>query len=215
MAITYNIAKCNDGYGIYMRAISGQELKALAFRVPEITITDKNIILLNGLPLKGAMAVISDRISRKKTIEQANKALKKLKALPFERQIEICKKRFFKPVEKDFKIAKLQYTRLSWQHGNKWITPFTTQNIVQAEKLAMDYAQNGTKAKLTKTVGKNQKLSHTDYDKATLNGSLKKETAKGLRGMCKDIKDQGPEMLNRISQRRKRTTTNQFFQKYR
>lgn len=215
MAITYIISPCPKGFGIYVRALSGDELRALLYKLPEITTDSRGNMSLFDKPLKGAVACQSDRLMRKKSLPQANKALKKLKALTPDEQIAVCAKRFIKPIEKEFKLLKLQYNRFSWKHGDKWISPFTTQNKEQAEKLAIAYASSGTPAKLTPTVGKNRKLTHKDYDKALAMGEVKATYPKGLKGMCKPLKDQGPEMLNRISQRRKRTTRNEFFQKYR
>lgn len=204
MAITYNVASTGNKFGVYVRALSGSALEALRYKMPELTGNEK-----------GAIAVLSGRIARKNTITAANKVVSRLQVLPEQDQIEIIRGLSLRSIEKHHKLAKLQYFKLSRKFLSDYVIPFTTQNKVHAENVALSYAERGAPAVLHKTVGRNVKLTHKQYDKAVAIGELKPEIPQGLTGMCKPIKEQADQFFRRISQKRKATTRNSFWNKYR
>ncbi len=123
--------------------------------------------------------------------------------------------------DKHFEVTKLQYFKVEREFNGNTLTPFTTQNKEHAERTALHYSQQGNKSGLVKTIGRHIKGNKESIAELKANGQVLNSSPKGgrskpsgntsLQGICKDIKDQGPEMLRRISQKRKRTTTNTYW----
>jgi hypothetical protein len=208
MAVTFIVSPCKKGYGVYVRALSGLALKELGYKLAELSPTD--LENASGIP------VFSDRLTRKGTKEGAENVIKRLSYLAEIEVIEIIRRLFLRPITKNYKLAKLQYYRLHWDYKGTDISPLTTQNKAHIESLAVAYSEQNSKSKLVKTVARTVKVNPETYTKVVERGELLPAIPQGeFKGMCAPIKDQTATFTRRSKQKRKSTTTNRFWSKYR
>lgn len=206
MAVTYTIRKCKGRkYGVYVKALSGIALKQLAHRMPE----------LETIPDKGAIQVNSNRIARYSTKDSAQRYINKIKKETEDTQIKRIGRLFMLPTDKDYEVSKLQYFKFIREFNGHTLQPFTTLDKQKVENLALLYSDDNTNAGYKRTRTTFVKAIPSDMADLKANGEVKREAAKGIKGMMKDFKDQKNEFCNRLNGRRKRTTKLSFFQKYR
>lgn len=143
MAITYNIAKCKNGYGIYVRALSGQDLLSIA---PNCTET--------------VARVTSGRLARKRSVLSAKNFIRRIKAEPAEIQHERIRNVWIKLAPRDYKVVKVQNLRLYREFdGGRMLPILSTIDKPYAEKMALYYSQERDKKSfLRKTTTKHLKL---------------------------------------------------------
>lgn len=141
--ITYNVAKCGrKQWGVYVRAISGDDLKSL---VP--TTVEK------------VVRVTSGRLARKRSKQSAKNFIERLKQLSSEEQRRLLQKVWIKKAPRDYKIVKVQNLRLFREHEGQMIPLFSTINRTYAEKIALYYAEErGVQSFLRKTTTSHLKL---------------------------------------------------------
>ena len=208
MAVTYTIEPCKGKmYGVYVKAVSNEALTIL---------TDINPSLrMHGPALPACIPVKSNRLARNKTVKGCQKYVKKLKALPLADQLNKLTGLYMLPTEKHYDLTRLQYYRFQREYNGQFLPGYSTPNKEYIENAAMQYAESETATKYKPTVSKTFKGSKKDINELKAKGDSMPAIPKGIKGMLKGIKDQGAETLNRITQRRKRTTRTEFFQKYR
>ncbi len=176
MAITYNVSKCPKGFGVYVRALSGNELQELRDLMPE----------LGDSVVSGGIPVSSGRLTRKPTELQALKALKNIASKSIPDQIAKIRKVTLRPLTKENEVIKLNYFQLHREFGKKGdtIKHFTTQDKGFAESVATQYAERGVNATLHKTIGRTLKLSKQDANKAREIGEIKLNKLEGTNGVA-------------------------------
>lgn len=234
IGLTYNIAKCKGGYGIYVKAISGLSLIALRHKLPGIDVNlqdetspDYGHITFNGGEFSGGLPVNSNRLSRHKTIAECQQYIDRLKGLdPLEQWRRINKVRVWL-VDKDKVLLKLQYYQFHTTILGREYKMLTSQDKEAVEKLAMNYAEQGERTRIHPTVARTKSFHPSQVSDIQERADIKAYNVPGLKGMCKPLKDTGitnydkrgvaggGEFCRRITQRRKRTTTLSFFNKYR
>jgi hypothetical protein len=202
MAVRFNVSECKKGYGVYVASLSGNALKELSFK-------------FYGMDLTGVekLTVKSDRITRKPTLQAATKVKDQLNAIPEANQIDIIRRLFIKPCDKNYVAQTVQYFKISRIYDGQFIPLFSTPNKVHAESVATKYAGNNVPAKLTPTVKRTKFFNKEDLNAVKETMEVKAAVPKGITGICKPIAEQGNETLNRIGQRRKRTTSVNFWNK--
>jgi hypothetical protein len=143
MAITYNIAKCKGGYGVYIRAISGEDLLSLS---PN---SDVSVV-----------RVTSGRLARKRSKQAAKNFIVRLKDEPAEVQRQRLLNTWIKIVPRDYKVVKVQNLKLFRETDNgEFIPLLSTANKNYAEHLALFYSGERNKQSfLRKTTTKHLKL---------------------------------------------------------
>lgn len=145
MAITYNIARCRKkkGWGVYLRAISGDDLKIIA---PTCSAS--------------VVRVKSGRLARKRTKEAAKNYINRLKAEPIEAQRErLLSRTWIRLAPKAYKVVRVQNLRLYREMPSGTLLPSTISvNRSYLEKLALHYTERNLKSFLRKGVTKYLKL---------------------------------------------------------
>lgn len=142
MAITYNVAKCRGGWGVYVRAVSGDDLRVIA----------------PGSSLS-VLRVKSGRIARKRSKLSAKNYINRLTSEPIEAQRErIMSRIWIKTAPHDYQVVKVQTLKLFREHAGHMIPTVNTINRSYAESVALHYANRGLKSFLRKTVTKYLKL---------------------------------------------------------
>lgn len=143
MAITYNIMKCRRGWGVYVRAISGEDLKAIA---PHTKLS--------------VARVKSGRIARKRSKQSAKNFIARLREEPIEVQRERLSSRWITVAPSSYKIVRVQNLKLFREvEEGRFIPQLTTFNRTYAESVALFYSQVREKQSfLRKTVTKYLKV---------------------------------------------------------
>jgi hypothetical protein len=143
MAITFNIAKCKNGWGVYVRAISGDDLKFLS---PS---TEASVV-----------RVTSGRLARKRSKQSAKNYITKIQNQSFEEQHRLLSNTWIKIAPSEYQVIRVQNLRLFREISpDKYIPLFTTVNKTYAEKVALYYPTERDKQSfLRKTTTKYIKL---------------------------------------------------------
>jgi hypothetical protein len=213
----YTLTKNRKHYGIYVRSISGLALLLLSPRLPEIP-TDViglySDINTKQIVKKGAIRVVSERLARYDTEKEAKEHLRKLNQLDEFEAVQKVWHLNIKPIDKEFTAAKLQSYQLypEFLKGSK---QFTTQDKIRVENTAIRYSEQNVESIIKKSVGRNELLTSNAYnDLRHIIEEIKQPGKQGkLSGFTAEIKDQSDSFKNRITSRRKRTTTNKFWEK--
>lgn len=153
MAITYNIAKCKKGWGVYVRAISGDELKTL---VPTI---DRSVV-----------RVTSGRLARKRSQQSAKFLISRIAKESSEEQINRLRNVWIKIAPRDYKVIRVQNLKVIRETDSGSLIPqLTTTNKTYAEKVALFYSlERNKKSFLRKTTTKYIKVPY-NTDTSNLN----------------------------------------------
>lgn len=154
MAITYNIAKCSrGGWGVYVRAVSGDDLKAIA---PNNT--------------SSVLRIKSGRLARKRSKQSAKNFIARLTQESAESQRARISDRWLKAAPSSYKIIRVQNLKLFREvEDGRFIPQLTTFNRVYAESASLFYSQVREKQSfLRKTVTKYLKVP-LDTDIQSLN----------------------------------------------
>lgn len=229
--ITYNVAKCKGGYGVYVCALSGQPLADLCGMFPGMSIdVDETSptyaqILFQGEPIDGAMRVNSNRLAYAKSYAEGLKIVNRLKEQTERKQLDRLMRVRMWLVNKDKVLVKGKYYQFHRDVLGNMVKVTTSQNRDKLAALADSYITDGTPAKIVPTVTRtkvlhpSQTVEYWDADRKkiiepiTASMDTSPYPAKGIKGMCNPKR--GPEAIQRISQKRKRTTTVNFHSKYR
>lgn len=234
IGLTYNIAKCKSGYGVYLKAVSGLSLIALRHKLPGIEVNlqdetspDYGRITFNGNDIHGGLRVNSNRLARYKTELDCQQFIDKLVKLDALGQWKRINKIRVWLIDKDKVLLKLQYYQFHTTILGREYKMLTSQDKVAVERLAMDYAEQGERSRIRPTVARTKAFHPSQVQDIAERAEIKAYNVPGLKGMCKPLKDTGitnydkrgvaggGEFCRRITQRRKRTTTLSFFNKYR
>src|SRR3990172_10089240 len=125
MAITYIVGKCRRGWGVYVRAISGDELKAL---VPSTNLS--------------VMRVKSGRLARKRSKQSAKNFIARLKEQSPSDQLHLLQNSWIKTAPAAYKVIRVQNLKLFREIENgRFIPQLTTFNRVYAESASLFYSQ--------------------------------------------------------------------------
>lgn len=150
MAVTFNIAKCKKGYGVYVRALSGFHLDHLRWKFPGIT-PDTTVIHTK-----------SDRIARKRNKLAAKRYINKLKESPD--ILSLLDRLFIKEIPKESIIVKLQYYRLNRKINGYYIKQVQSFNISYIQSLSLEYAETGINTTISKAFKRYHKIHPTELD---------------------------------------------------
>ena len=229
--ITYNVAKCKGGYGVYVCALSGQSLADLCSLFPglRLDVDETSLtyaqILFHDEPITGAMRVNSNRLAKALSYAEGVRIIERLKAQPESQQLKRLAKVRMWLVNKDKVLVKGRYYQFHRDILGNMVKISTSQNRSKLAAIVDSYAADGVNAKIVPTVTRtkvlhpSQTVEYWDPNRKqiiepiTAGMDITPYTVKGIKGMC--APKQGPEAIQRISQKRKRTTSVAFHNKWR
>jgi hypothetical protein len=215
MAVTFAISKCPKGYGVYIRAISGNDFEALRDKFPEI---DRGLFpvsfSIDTHKLCGALAVNSDRLVRRDTLAKCQRFVNNYCSNPG--LIDRLKKLYMTPREKHFEVEKFQYFKLSGTIGGRPIKGQTTQDKQTAQDTLMKFTEFGKPLKLVKSVSRNIKASPDAMKASRERGETTANVPDGMKGMLVPVskqrhKDNRKTPLEHLPGPRKRTQSLNFW----
>lgn len=228
--VTYNAAKCKGGWGIYVCALSGQALAELCTLFPgmNLDIDEESEtygqVLFMGTPYPGAARVNSNRIARAPSQKDAIRIIERLKLASPDKQLKLLSKVRMWLINKDKVLVKGRYYQLHRELLGDMVKMGTSQNVDQITGLANAYNEDGTKALAKPTVYRTKVLHPSETEEywdaerkkivtpITASMDLKAYDPGGHRGICNPKR--GTEALQRISQKRKRTSTVSFYNRW-
>jgi len=218
--IVYGIAPCKGGYGVYVTSLSTEVIKVIGYRIRglknlhfRVYGMPENWTVLKTLPVLyvGSLSVISGRIARKPDKASAEHYVERLNKASIEYQLAIASKLNYTPYIADkgkhYRAVKLQYYQFYRNIRGKFVKLGTSQDYGKLEELGLSYDRSNVAVTLKPTVSRTVIMDASQQH----NGVEIPYIAKGIRGMTANIKDQGPQFLRRISQKRKRTTGLNFW----
>jgi len=230
MAISYNVAlirKGGKGYGVYIKSLSNYALihAIVSGHFPELSINleetspEYGKIKMDGNDFTGAVHVNSNRLGKFSTEVKANKFINSLKALSEAEQCKHLAKVRMWMVDKDKVLLRLQYYQLHTNMFGQEFKLLTSQDKAAIERLATDYAGDGVRVRIHKSVARTKAVHPSQVSEVLESSEAKAYNVPGLVGMCKPLSQQGTrynggEFSRRITQRRKRTTNVAFWNKY-
>ena len=204
--VTFCYSKLRGGfYGVYVKCISKEAITLLAPKLPELT--SKQLELKDG-----AVRLFSDRLHRYDNEKQAIKNVKRLNSLDDKRAVKLIWHLYLKVIHnKDFVIGKFQYNQVHTDLLGKTNMQFTTQDKQRAETTVIKYVEQGTTAKLKKTVNRSLKLTKEQYKRMQEIGEESAAIPEGLKGFSLPVKSQNHD--RKLQQKKKRTTSVSFWKR--
>ena len=126
MAVTYNVAKCRRGWGVYVRAISGDDLKILT---PSTNLS--------------VARVTSGRLARKRSKLSAKNFIKRISAESRGDQIARLKNSWIKIAPSHYQVIPISNLRFYRQlpASGEFVHTFSTTSRAYAENASLFYAE--------------------------------------------------------------------------
>jgi hypothetical protein len=141
MAITYNIAKCRNGWGVYARAISGIELRTL---VPTT--------------VESVLRVKSGRLARKRSKQAAKSFVSRIMREPPAQQIGRLQSTWLTLAPHDYQIVSVPRFTVFREFEGQTLSTLTTTDLNYAETVALHFAERGLRSFLRRGVTQHLKL---------------------------------------------------------